>query len=165
MIYALWSQGFQPGRNQTPLPSTCIENGVISGTGIPATDLQVRSDSLNNYEIGGKFEILDKRLIVNAAIYQINWQGLPVAITPSSCVTQFFVNSSQARSRGVELENNFQITQGLRLDVGGSYTKAQLTEGRPQPGGGGEPPAGITGIYREHGLAIRHDFGVFGHDA
>jgi iron complex outermembrane recepter protein len=163
MIYALWSQGFQPGRNQTPLPTTCIQNGVVSGTGIPATDLEVRSDSLNNYEIGGKFEVLDKRLIVNAAIYQINWQGLPVAITPSSCVTQFFVNSSQARSRGVELENIFQMTKDLRLDVGASYTKAQLTQDAPNLGVAGNRLPGSPAFTASTGL--QYDFGVFGHNA
>jgi TonB dependent receptor len=87
-------------------------------------------------------------------LYALCPQGLPVAITPSSCVTQFFVNSSEAQSRGVELENNFQVTKNLRLDVGGSYTKARLTEDVPNLGAAGNRLPGSPSFTASTGLQV-----------
>jgi len=60
LVYANAAQGFRDGGVNGGLPTPCTKNGA------PA---QFTPDTLTNYEIGWKSTMLDKRLIVDGALY------------------------------------------------------------------------------------------------
>lgn len=137
LVYASWSQGFRLGRPQLGLLS-CDANrdGVVDGTTIPVTATQqVKSDSIDSYEIGGKATTSDRRVSVSGDVFRMDWHDVPVRVIagtiPTGCGLGYVANAGKARSEGVELQLSFQVAEPLRLDLGGSWTNARLVENVP----------------------------------
>jgi outer membrane receptor protein involved in Fe transport len=134
MVYAQWAEGFRVGFGQVlPPPSLCDadNDGNLDFTGIPL-DPSVDSDSTNNFELGGKFSLLDNRLTVNTAIYHTDWDEIPVLVpnTSNQCPGNLGVtaNAGQARSRGVEVESRFLATPNLQLIFSSAYMETQFKD-------------------------------------
>jgi outer membrane receptor protein involved in Fe transport len=96
------------------------------------------SDTTENFELGTKFSFLDNRLQINASIYQIDWQGIPLRVNggalpgqAQTCFAGFATNAGDAEVKGFEIESTYQLTEGLRVNLGGSYNDAELTEASP----------------------------------
>jgi outer membrane receptor protein involved in Fe transport len=144
MVYTSWSQGFRLGRAQTGLNANCDPDGdgLVEGTDIPiASTREVRSDQIDNYEIGAKFTILDRRLAIAADVFRLDWTDVPVLIgveelgatvgLEQGCYPYYTANVGVARSEGAELQLSYFVTDAVRLDFGGSHIRARLTEDVP----------------------------------
>ena len=132
LIYATASQGFRVGGvNAANLPfASNIPRGYDP-------------DSLWNYEVGAKTDFFDRRLRVNADVYQINWDNIQVQSVDSTGSFPFVTNAGKARVRGVELDVEARVARGLEFSLGGSYQDAVLLE--DQPAIPGNPNRGLTG--------------------
>jgi len=176
LVYATWSQGFRLGKPQPGLPeSLCGDpNGIVKGTegttnvSIDSTRV-VNSDNVENYELGTKLSLLNRRLSLSADIYRMNWNGLPVSVNAPSlaqggCGLTYVANAGKAKSQGVEFEGNFYITPAFRLDLGASYIDAGLTQDVPSL----NAVAGdrLPGSPKVNGsLALQYGFNVVGHES
>ncbi|WP_129777201.1 TonB-dependent receptor [Peristeroidobacter soli] len=133
LVYASFSQGFRLGRPATGLiPGICDtdNDGVVDGSNVTiAATRVIDSDTLDNFELGGKFTLLDGRLAVDASVYRANWQGLPTnARATCRDLGYFYVaNAGEATSQGVEIQTSYRLARGLKVDLGGSYTNAELS--------------------------------------
>jgi len=138
MLYATWSQGFRLGQTidssaYSLFGDVCDANhdGNIDGTNYPyASKVTLKSDSINNYELGGKFTLLDGRLSLNAALYRIDWRDVPVSVSIDvgglGCRAQF--NGGKARSQGLELEAVWRATDQLDVSLSGSLTDTEYRD-------------------------------------
>jgi iron complex outermembrane recepter protein len=137
MVYASWSQGFRLGRPSAGLiDAVCDTNadGLVDGSNVTmASTREIDSDTLDNYELGGKFTFLDGRLVLNSSAYRIKWEGLPTNTRVTCGTTSYFyvANAGEATSTGAELQGSWQLSRGLRVDFGASYTEAELTADAP----------------------------------
>ncbi len=135
LIYASYGQGMRLGRPQAGISASRCDldnDGIIDGSGIELSSTRhVDSDRVNSYELGTKLALMDRRLSVSAAVYRMDWEGLPVQVFPGTCTSSYLANAGAARSEGVELGTQFQVTDGFRVDLGGSYIRARLTEDVP----------------------------------
>ncbi len=136
LLYASFSQGFRLGRGAPGTPdgsrALCDVNGdgIHDELGIPFNEAgALESDTTDNYELGGKFTLLDSRMVLNAAVFQVDWTGLPVRQVDSQGTCAIQTNGGAARSRGVEIETRFSLTDSLQLDLSGSYIDAEFKEG------------------------------------
>jgi outer membrane receptor protein involved in Fe transport len=139
-----------------------------SGVTIASTQF-IEPDSLDNYELGTKFSLFERRLEITADVYRIEWEGLPfLTRAPSAaeggCGVNYFTNVGSSTSEGVELQANFQATEALRIDVGGSWVDAKLTEDVPAQGyrAGDQLPGAPE--YTAN-LALQYEFGLGQHEA
>ncbi|MCB2114504.1 MAG: TonB-dependent receptor [Parvularculaceae bacterium] len=166
-FYAQWAQGFRLGRPATPAPAAVCDvnnDGLLDGTSAPVDPGIVRSDKLDSYEIGGKFNLFDQRMTLNVAAYNIEWDGIPVDLFAiPNCGFSVTVNAGEARSRGVEVESTIHLFEGVRLDVAGSYVDAELTKDNPVLGPAGTRLPGSARIQASVGA--QYDFTVATHDA
>ncbi len=136
LVYASWSQGFrlgQPSAGANPVLCDSNGDGLVDSNGISIESTHtIDSDSLDSYELGSKFTLLNHRLVVNAAAYHITWQGLPVGVTlpgaVSGTVCSYTANVGKATSDGVEIQASIFPTKDLRLDIGAGYVNAELAE-------------------------------------
>jgi len=104
-LYASYDRGYKAGS----FPST-------AQTAIQART-PLRSEILDNYEIGLKSTLADGRLRFNAAVFKLEYDDLQVyELLGLSLVT----SNAQAEVDGYELESAFAVTNNLT--VGGSYT-------------------------------------------
>ncbi len=170
LLYASWAEGFRLGRPQAGLPAaTCDRNadGLADGTGISiASTRSIDSDYLDNFELGAKFALLDRRLTVDTSIYHIEWDGLPVTSFVASCNTNYTANAGAAESDGVEVQASLLIVPGLTLDFGGGYTRAELAKDAPGLLGSPKKGARLPGSAEVNAnLSAQYEFDVSGHRA
>ena len=133
LLYASWAQGFRLGRATVGLPpATCDANsdGLVDGTGVTIESTRsVDSDFLDSYEVGGKFSLFDRRMVIDTSVYRIIWDGLPAnVLAPQPCNLNYTANAGEANSDGIEFQASLFVVDGLRLDFGGGYTRAKLTK-------------------------------------
>ncbi len=170
LMYASWAQGFRLGRPDAGVPLGACDtdrDGLIDGTSVSIESTRgLESDFLDNYEIGGKFTLFDRRMAVDAAVYHIDWDGLPVNVRAPGCIYGYFANAGAASSDGVEVQASVFVSQGLKVDFGAGYTSAELST--DVPGFAGSPRKGsrLPGSPKvSANLAAQYDFDVAGHKA
>ncbi len=129
LVYATYSDGFRPGgfnRRPCRVPSAiCPTNAdfVRLGTYVP--------DKVKNYEVGGKFSLLDRTLQVNLAAYQIDWSNIQITVFDQNISNQTFTtNLIDARIRGVEGDVTWRATQEFTLSSAFSYNDSEMTKYR-----------------------------------
>src|SRR3984957_6225334 len=69
----------------------------------PAHFAAFTSDTVDNYEFGGKLEGFNNRLILTGAVFQMNWNNIQQAIIAPVSYIRLFVNAGDARVRGGEI--------------------------------------------------------------
>jgi outer membrane receptor protein involved in Fe transport len=145
--------------------SVCDANldGIVDGTTVAvATTGEVDPDSVDSYEIGGKLSFLDRKLAVDAFLFRMDWSDIPVATT-LPCGWQYTANASKARSQGVEVQATLRVSEAFRVELGGSYTDAELTEDAPTLGAlaGARLPTPRVNAS----LGVQYEFGIAGRPA
>ncbi|HVO45245.1 MAG TPA: TonB-dependent receptor [Steroidobacteraceae bacterium] len=143
MAYATVSKGFRPGFGLDPVGSAC--DPVLEQLGLPLNRTQVDPDSLWNHEVGIKSQFFGRRLTLNAAAYDIDWNNIQQNLNLGTCGYSTTVNSGKARSRGFELEMAALPLRGLELNLGLSLTDAKLTDNAQEVGAvSGDPLLGVA---------------------
>ncbi|MFC4307944.1 TonB-dependent receptor domain-containing protein [Steroidobacter flavus] len=113
-VYAQASKGFRTG-GPNLTASTLF--------GIPST---YEPDWLWNYELGLKSHWLDRRLVLNAAVYYIDWQDLQLGLSTNG--VSYTGNVGAAGSYGVEIETLWRMSQRWTLGSSLFGGRAKLTE-------------------------------------
>lgn len=114
LLYATASQGFRPG-------------GGNQSVGLPDRLLTYDSDSLWNYELGAKTQLLGNRLTISADVFQIDWADMQVRGTNASGYA-FVSNAGDARIRGIEAEFGARPVAGLELNGNLTWMDPKLSE-------------------------------------
>ena len=167
LIYGQWAEGFRLGEPKKTTPVTCDvdQDGNIDALGVPSR--ATSPDELESFELGIKTAFADNRIRLNAAIYRINWEGIPVSIaTPSPCAVAFLFNAGKSKSEGIELELQAHVTESFRLDVSAAYGEATLTEDVPNVTGFGSAGDSLPGSSDYNiSLAAEYSFSFAGFDS
>jgi outer membrane receptor protein involved in Fe transport len=136
MYYVSASKGFRAGGENQPVPDFC---GLLSNLDItPGVPSTYRSDTVWSYEIGNKAEVLDKRLQITTALYQMNWSNIQQSISLPNCFLFVTANQGAARARGGELELTAKPSSNFDVRAAIGFDDARITE----QGAPGLPPVG-----------------------
>ncbi len=84
-------------------------------------------ETLWSYELGMKGLFLDKRLMINAAVFYMDVNDLQVA-ERINLNTLWNTNAAEAISKGVELEATANISDSLTLNLGFGYTDIEFED-------------------------------------
>lgn len=129
LVYLTYSDGFRPGgfnRRPCRVPSAiCPDQAafVRLGTYVP--------DKVKNYEIGGKFSLMDRRMQINLAAYRIDWTNIQMTVFDQNISNQTFTtNLVDARIYGVEGDIAWRATPELTFNGAFSYNDSELTKYR-----------------------------------
>jgi len=116
-IYGVVSKGYKAGGNsvgnQTNLP------------GDPAFSVAFDPETLINYEIGVKSELMDRRVRLNASLFALQWSDMQIEafrfLTPGDLSSNFeqTVNVEKSKALGVEFEFVALLTENV--SIGGSF--------------------------------------------
>ena len=118
MIYARVATGYRPGGPNTVL----------------APNRTFAPDTVTNYELGFKGKLLNDRLSLDVALFDIEWRNIQLNITDSSGAFTYFVNGGKARSRGLEAQAQFSPGMGFKITGNMTVTDATLRENLPAAG-------------------------------
>jgi outer membrane receptor protein involved in Fe transport len=130
MLYATASKGYRPGGPNNPAPAALCAKEV-AGLGLSESALEkFAADSLWSYEAGLKSQWLDRRLTLNASVYNIDWSKVQQQIV-LQCGFNITANFGSARSKGGEAEASFQATPHWLLRATLGYMRATLDNDVP----------------------------------
>ena len=152
LLYATVAKGFRLGGANQPIPVAAVPNcaapagplqgnefalqGKLTNTCNSALLLQApgtfSSDSVWNYEVGEKSELLDKHLILNVSAYYERWSNPQLSTNLSGF--GITANGADARIYGLEAEMQALLTREWTLGVNFGYTNAQFTADSPITG-------------------------------
>lgn len=137
--YLSASKGFRSGvTNEDVPPATC--QGALDNAGFPDGVPDTKPDTLWNYEVGAKLALADRRVLLNAALYYIDWTDLQSQVFLQSfdpagqCTYDRLFNVGDATIKGGEVEVNFQVNDQLLVDMSVAYTDGKYSDGFPQLG-------------------------------
>lgn len=120
-LYGNVARGFRPGRVNATV-------GVCAALGETVPD-SVSSDSLWNYELGGKFSLFNNALQLNTAVYHMIWEDRQTQTF--NCGGLGFgalENVGEAESTGAEVEILARPFEGFEASVGLGFTDASVTD-------------------------------------
>ncbi len=127
LAYVQIAEGFRAGGPNDQTAASIANVQIPAGFG---------SDSIINYELGLKTSLLDRRLTLNGAIYQIDWEDIQVSQFANSASGLRFTyrgNGGKAKVQGVELEMTARPSESLQFGLGLAYTDSKLEEDLPIP--------------------------------
>ena len=132
-IYANATKGFRLGGPNRPVPgSICAAD--LTGLGLSTAPDSYNSDSLWNYEVGTKNRLLNNRMTVTVAAFDIEWKNIQQTVSLPGCGFDFVKNAGTARNYGAELEMHVKVTPDVTLGLNGAYTHDRLTAVTPNTG-------------------------------
>jgi outer membrane receptor protein involved in Fe transport len=94
-------------------------------------EILIKPDQTRNYELGLRSAWFDGRWLFNAALYWIDWNDIQVQSRSEVGGLPIIRNGESARSRGLELTSQWQLTDSLQAALSYSYVDAQMTEFSP----------------------------------
>ena len=131
MTYVSYSKGFRSGGAGVPLPTNLTPpiffQEIHQVGGKPTT---YDSDTVSNYELGGKLESDSRHVVLSAAVFQMNWHNIQQTIIAPGSEIALTVNAGDARIRGGEIELEGRPLNALDLRAGLGYENAVITRGQ-----------------------------------
>jgi iron complex outermembrane receptor protein len=120
MIYGTVSRGFKSG------------GWDGQPTSLAAASLPVDPEFVTNYEIGAKSVWLDRRLVLNGAVFFMDYTDLQIftLTTPPGQIVPIgaLVNAGSATNAGLELEANFAVTDRTNVSLAYGYLDTEITD-------------------------------------
>jgi iron complex outermembrane receptor protein len=127
MVYGLYSEGFRIG------------GANVYSLATPGLPLTFDSDTTKNFEIGTRFDLIDRTLTVDVTAYHIDWQNIQARLFTPGDFRAYTVNGGGADIDGVEISLTLRPTRNLTFASNVSYNDARLSTLLPDsfaPGGG-----------------------------
>jgi outer membrane receptor protein involved in Fe transport len=166
-VYGQWSQGFREPKLQGLIQPEMDADGdglveFVDGIERDPPEGLLAPDTVDNYELGVKYQSADGRFAGSLTGFYIDWAGIP--IVPS--LTQFlgaalYFNAGQAESKGIEFESSIGLTDDLLLQLSASYVDAVLTESAPGLGVEGDDLPGSADFNARVALEKQFDLGSY----
>jgi outer membrane receptor protein involved in Fe transport len=155
MLYARVATGWRAGGPNLPFPP------------FPAA---YEADTLTNYEIGLKSDIIGNFLRLDVSLFRIDWEDMHSFITNGAFGGNG--NADTATSQGVEWDATLTPLDGLTVRWSGAYTNAELTADAPLVNGLDTlGPQGVDGAPLPYTpewastFAVDYEWAAFGGEA
>lgn len=113
LTYASWSKGYKTGGWTTRL-----SNPLPTAPGFGA-------EKATTYELGVKSTLIDRRLQINAAVFQTEYKGIQLNFQQG--ISPTIQNAGDARIKGFEVEVTAAPTDALTINASVGYTDAKYT--------------------------------------
>lgn len=110
-LYVQAAKGFRAGGTNPTAPLIPFFNG-----GLTIAD-SFDSELLWNYELGAKSFLLDRRMMLNAYLFYMEWTDRQVAGIDNSGLLDFVINAGDADTMGIEVETITNLTDNLELQA------------------------------------------------
>jgi iron complex outermembrane recepter protein len=116
MIYVSYAEGNKPG--------------VVNPDPRFPPEIQFADEEESkNYEIGTKNSFMDGKLVLNAAVYYIDWKKQQLTSTftfPTGGTQSFILNAGETEVKGLELELQTMLTDALTVGLTYAHTDAEF---------------------------------------
>ena len=90
-------------------------------------ETQYLPDKTINYELGFKSTLAGGRLVLNGAVYYIEWKDPQLTSATINASIPITVNAEGAETKGFEVSGNWRVTEALSVRGSYSHSEASLT--------------------------------------
>lgn len=125
MVYGTFSQGFRPGGFNR---ATKLILPDQNGTAQLLRPNGYKPDTLTNWEIGFKTDLLNHKIQFNLSAYYMIWQNVQIGFfNPAGGFgnTSFVTNGANFHVKGLEAQIAARPVAGLSLQAGATYNKSK----------------------------------------
>ena len=122
-LYGHWSRGYRSGGYNFRITNVAVFNRAFAATG----ELGFGEEKVDNYEIGGKFQTMDRSFTLNVAGYITkvgNMQREVNLADPGAGVVQNILNTADATIKGFEAEARMRVSESLAFSANVGITDA-----------------------------------------
>jgi outer membrane receptor protein involved in Fe transport len=113
MVYARAATGYAPGQANPADP------------GVPP---ESKPDTVTDYEVGAKTELLDHKWSIDASVYHIKHDDIQAGLFSEQAKIYYYGNAGSARSDGGELSSELRPVTGLRLSGWVAFNESKVTD-------------------------------------
>jgi iron complex outermembrane receptor protein len=123
-LYGIYSEGTRPGEFNSNLVGIDPETLACIASQVGA-DIEIDEEDLENFEFGAKWQVMEGRGLLTAAVYQAEWTNQHTRGAAQCEVdgvpTQFFTTGTGGSTdlQGIEVEFDFAVSEALTLE--GTY--------------------------------------------
>ena len=127
MTYASVSKGVKPGGISTIAAGSWLDMPPADGN---LDERKFGAENLIAYELGAKSTWLDRRLILNGAMFIQDYSDkqVPVQTTSDQFVVTRIENAGSAEVFGIELEAIWQTSENTRVQAGYAYLNGEYSK-------------------------------------
>ncbi len=125
LVYATFSQGFRPGGFNR---ATKLILPDINGTAQLNRPNGYAPDTLTNWEVGVKTDLLDHKVQLNASAYYMVWENVQIGFfNPAGGFgnTSFVTNGANFHVKGFEAQVVARPVPGLNIQAGATYNDSK----------------------------------------
>jgi iron complex outermembrane recepter protein len=122
MTYLRIASGYRPGTPNAVLP------------GYPEIPTQTHSDTMANYEVGVKSELLNRRASLDLAVFKVNWSDLQLEVNTRDGRITYTTNAGKVTSKGLEVAAAYWPADPVHLTLAAAYSDAYATQAVPAAG-------------------------------
>jgi len=119
LLYANYSKGFKGGTFNL-LPAVRLTNPATAA----AFRAGVRPEKVTTYEVGGKFDLADRTLRLNVALFRNDYSDQQQTVFDAGSSALVLANAASATIDGAELELEWRPVRGMLLQAGIGYLDA-----------------------------------------
>ncbi len=131
LIYFTASEGYRIGGVNSVKPCTPDELAKNQPLCAKPDEVLIKPDRTKNLELGIHSTWLKNRLILNAAIYHINWTDIQISDVTDNGSLPITVNGGKANSKGYEVAMRGLLGDGWSVQGSYAYTDAKLAADEP----------------------------------
>lgn len=99
--------------------------GFRANTGVNFRNQAFKPETTTSYEVGTKFELIEKTLTGTIALFKMKKSNL---ITADPVNAGFSLDVGKAKSKGLEIDLNAKLPEGLNVVVSYAYVDAKIAE-------------------------------------
>ncbi|GHV44026.1 TonB-dependent receptor [Bacteroidia bacterium] len=172
-VYTSLARGYKSGGFNTQIFSDILQSkmqadlmkqfGIYPDAGSSIDDVPYKPEYSWNYEIGGTFNLLDNKLIVNTVLFYIDCSNQQLTVFPPGKSTgRRMSNAGQTRSVGAEFSAKY-VDEKATLSVNYGYTNAKFLkfdDGNHDYAGNFVPyaPQNTVAAVGEYNIFVKKDF-------
>ncbi|USI74686.1 TonB-dependent receptor [Sphingomonas morindae] len=97
------------------------------------TPLILKPEKVHSYEVGVKQQFFDQRVTLNIDGYWTQLSGLQANIYPINGGKSYLANVGNVRARGIEVEGQWRVADGLSLSANGAFNDTRYSRYRNAP--------------------------------
>jgi catecholate siderophore receptor len=131
-VYASYSTASEINGGESDLGASCGYGGVCTVNNDPTLVRNSKPESTENIELGTKWNLMDDKLLLTAAVFQVTKDDVMEG-TANSYATTGTLNSGRNRVEGIEIGLTGNITDKLSTQFGAATMKAKVLASAADP--------------------------------
>lgn len=116
--------------------SQASRSGGFNARATGTTPLTFGPETVNDYEFGFKLDLLDRRLRINTAVFQTDYDGIQRTVPfilgavngVGGTLSNLVLNAASARIRGLETEITAQPADGLQIGASATFLDPEFVD-------------------------------------